>query len=152
MTIAPFKKRYHPLYDTHKAMLHRCYSTNNPNYSIYGAHGIKVHSSWRGDNGFYQFVHDMGIKPPHYTLDRIDNNKWYSPINCRWASIHEQAGNMSTNSQVVGVRIRVRTHYIAYEANIKLNGVRYSKTFTTMEEAITHRHSLEILHLGKQIT
>jgi hypothetical protein len=42
---------------------------------------------------FDNFVADMGYKPKGLTLDRIDNDKGYSPENCRWATIKQQTQN-----------------------------------------------------------
>lgn len=37
-------------------------------------------------------THQLGL-----SLDRIDNNKGYSPDNCRWATMDEQLRNKRTN-------------------------------------------------------
>lgn len=85
-------KTNHPLFDTWRGMIDRCYRPSVINYPYYGGRGITVCDRWRGVNGFDNFVEDMREKPePSHTLDRIDNDKNYSPENCKWSSKAEQS-------------------------------------------------------------
>ena len=47
---------------------------------------------------FENFLQDMGERPPNCSLDRINVNGNYEPLNCRWANNHVQAIN-KTNSR-----------------------------------------------------
>jgi hypothetical protein len=79
---------------TWKHLFYRCYSKVSPDYKNYGGRGIDVHPSWHGDDGFYQFIKDVGLRPSKdYSLDRIDVNKGYSPENVKWSTSIEQANN-----------------------------------------------------------
>jgi hypothetical protein len=89
---------HHPLYYTWTNMLRRCRDAKIPNYKHYGGRGIKVCRRW---HNFRSFVKDIapGWKPG-LTLDRIDNNGNYTPLNCKWSTAREQCCNFRRNKMV----------------------------------------------------
>ncbi len=85
---------YHPLWRTYSDMKRRCYNEKREDYKWYGGRGIKIDDVWLGEEGFNNFVKDMGLKPDKfYSIDRINVDGNYSPKNCKWATPKEQANN-----------------------------------------------------------
>lgn len=81
----------HPLYQTWDLMMRRCHNEQNHNYKNYGARGIFVCDRWKD---VASFIEDMPPRPSDkHQLDRIDNNKGYSPENVRWATPKENSRN-----------------------------------------------------------
>ncbi len=78
-------------YKVWSGMKIRCNNTDYSRYHMYGGRGIKVCDRWQ--ESFLNFFEDMGPCPPGMSIDRVDNDKGYSPDNCVWRSIEEQNNN-----------------------------------------------------------
>lgn len=92
-------------------MMARCYKAAHQSYRRYGGRGIYVCDRWK--NSFENFYADMGPRPSSgHSLDRIDNNGPYSPENCRWATVQEQALNKEVNVFIeYQGRVQCMTHW-----------------------------------------
>ena len=86
-------------YKSWKAMIQRCNNPNAPNFSLYGAKGVRVTERWMGREGFTNFAKDMGKRPVGHSLDRINGAGNYEPSNCRWATAREQNRNRTFSKE-----------------------------------------------------
>lgn len=94
------KTLYLKLRNAWYGMMRRCYTEDRPDYQHYRDQKISVCNEWL--NSFDEFALwalDNGVKA-ELSLDRIDNNKGYSPDNCRWATKTIQNNNSSQNITV----------------------------------------------------
>lgn len=82
-------------------MINRCENPNSEDYKWYGERGIRICDRWRhGDGertGYELFAADMGEPPPRHSIERIDVDGDYEPLNCKWATQKEQMQNTRRN-------------------------------------------------------
>ncbi len=94
-------------------MLQRCENQWHSEYPAYGGRGITICDEW---HSFDAFLADMGCKPDGMSLDRRDNDKGYSPQNCRWATPSQQQLNRrmpSHNKTKVKGVLKVGNNWLA---------------------------------------
>lgn len=114
------------LYRIWLSMRDRCNNKNNGSYRRYGFRGIKVDSVWDNFDNFYEWSMNNGYND-ELSIDRVNNNKGYSPDNCRWVDNFVQANNTINN---VFVEIEGKILTLAQQA--KKYGIPYA--------AIYYRH------------
>lgn len=142
----------HGLYREHKDLFNlwqtmktRCENANRENYERYGARGVSVCEEWKEAKNFVEWALANGYQHG-LQLDRIDNNKGYSPDNCRFVTATENSRNRRNTKfiEVRGVRKTVAewseelsvSKYTIYFW-IKKGGVYYAKC--RLEEAAWNR-------------
>ena len=126
-----------PEYHSYSSMITRCLNSKHPNYRNYGAKGVTVCERWQGEEGFLNFLSDMGDRPTGLTLDRIDATGNYEPSNCRWADRSTQ-GHNKRQSTVGSSKYRGVSHTKSgrWVARIAKDGVlRNLGTYLTEELA-----------------
>ena len=112
------------LYKIRSQMIARCYSPNSQSYSNYGGRGITVCDEWLGENGYGNFKKwalSNGYRD-NLSIDRIDVNGNYEPLNCRWADDFIQNNNTRRN---VKITYNGETHSLSEWGRIKPNGLCY---------------------------
>lgn len=85
------------LYSVWRTMKRRCENKNCKDYRWYGEKGVTVCDEWHDYSIFKEWAlnngYDEFAKRGSCTIDRIDPYGNYTPNNCRWVSMKEQAKN-----------------------------------------------------------
>lgn len=80
-----------------EGIIDRCNNPNNGGYKHYGGRGITMCQEWiDSPQAFVDWALANGFSP-ELQLDRIDNDKGYSPDNCRWVTARENIRNRSNS-------------------------------------------------------
>ncbi len=128
-------------YRSWSLMKARCSNKNVKRYAEYIDRGITVCERWME---FEKFLADMGEKPEGKSLDRIDNNKGYSPDNCRWATSKEQMNNTRGNRWITYKSELKRLHEWALIAKVSTDTFRTRlRRGWTIERALAHPLNVE---------
>ena len=69
--------------------------TNYVHYKNYGGRGICVHPDWLKFKPFYSWAVESGYAAG-LSIERIDNDGGYTPDNCTWIPMRDQAKNRRT--------------------------------------------------------
>lgn len=113
------------LYRIWQGMKNRCRNENTEHYDRYGGRGISVCEKWNNSfESFMEWAKSNGYEDG-LSIDRIDNNKGYSPDNCRWATRVEQANNCDSNRIL---RHNGEEHTLAEWA--KIRGINYHTLYS----------------------
>lgn len=83
---------YTRLYNIWGSMLKRCRNPQDYHYSLYGGRGIKVCPEWERFEVFEEWAKCNGYREG-LSIDRIDVNGDYCPLNCRWTTRLIQQNN-----------------------------------------------------------
>ena len=90
----------HSLYTVWCSMKQRCYNKNSRPYKNYGGRGIKICKEWQDNPGkFIKWSLDNGWKEG-LEIDRENNNKNYSPKNCRFVTHSKNQSNKRDNRRL----------------------------------------------------
>lgn len=89
---------YTRLYRIWSQMIQRCTNPKQKRYPDYGGRGITICEEWKHSyiafrNWAMANGYDENAPKGQCTIDRIDNDRGYSPDNCQWTTITEQNRN-----------------------------------------------------------
>jgi len=122
------------------SMMQRCYNEKHHNYKRYGGRGITVCEEWKNPVNFIEWAEITNGKSRNgRTLDRIDNNKGYSPDNCRWATLKDQSRNREVTKFVtIGSETKPLSEWLEiYGVDKRIFHMRVKKLGWNTVDAIT---------------
>lgn len=139
-----------PEYSSWVCMKSRCINPNNTEYYRYGGRGITICQEWI--DSFPAFYEDMGQKPDGLTLERIDNDSGYFPVNCKWATPTEQSRNTripkTNKTGVKGVFFNKKRNRFRAAICVNYKSI-FLGHFKTLEEATKARKEGEMEYFGR---
>lgn len=134
------------LYRCFRDMKNRCNGLKPRDRKNYFERGITYCSEWETFESFRDWALSNGYND-NLTLDRIDNDKGYSPDNCRWISRAEQNNNTRQNHFITH---NGETHTITQWASILgVNASTLRSRLSTYKWSVDDAFSIRILKGGE---
>lgn len=87
------------LYNSWHSMKQRCLNQNAHGYKFYGERGIKVCKEWMEFKAFCKWALANGYKEG-LSIERINCNGNYEPVNCTWATASQQDCNTRRSKRI----------------------------------------------------
>ena len=153
--------RRHKLYGTWRQMVQRCTNPKHKNYGDYAERGITVCEEWLDIKNFIAWAESTHPNIEGLSLDRIDNDKGYSPENCTWSDKTTQNINQRKREDNTSGYVGIYWHKASkkWDAKIGVNSkLVHIGTFPLIENAVQARdnyiienklpHKLSILNTG----
>ena len=113
----------HPVWQAWASMRARCSNHRHQFWHRYGGRGIKVCKRWEV---FENFWLDMGgTWRKGLSLGRINNQRGYSPANCRWETQQQQLSNTCVTRLVSTPKGKMPMSEAARLFGIKLTTLKY---------------------------
>lgn len=136
----------HPAYSVWHSMIQRCTEPTHPAWKNYGGRGITVCERWLHD--FAAFWNDMGpTYQPGLDIDRKENEKGYSPENCRWVTRKVNCRN-KRNTRT--------TTYLGQTVTVKslseLSGIKYTTLLYRLNHGCPPERLLEEPDTARRFT
>ena len=127
----------HPMYYRWKNMHRRYRDEKQKDFKNYGGRGISVCKEWENFTNFAKWGLENGFSP-ELQIDRIDNDKGYSPENCRFVT--SLVNNNNRRPPATGIKNNIYFEHNRFVVRICIeNKNKYFGSFATKEEAIKVR-------------
>ena len=111
-------------YQLYRNMVERCYNPNNNRFNDWGGRGIKICNQWLNNPFmFYDWCESNGYANG-LQLDRIDNDKNYTPNNCRFVEPKINNRNQRKRKDNTTNFVGIKFHKIVnrYQSSITVDG------------------------------
>ena len=120
-----------------EGVMERCTNPNHIAYKKYGGRGITVCQEWiDSPQAFVDWALANGFSP-ELQIDRIDNDKGYSPDNCRWVTARENMRNRSNSVVSPTIAGQAKFLYQIEEVTIKDIADYFGINKSTMANVLT---------------
>ena len=125
------------LINRREGMMERCTNPKCVGYKRYGARGITVCQEWiDSPQAFVDWALANGFSP-ELQIDRIDNNKGYSPDNCRWVTARDNIRNRSNSVITPTIAGQAKFLYQVEEITIQDIADYFGISKSTMANVLT---------------